>query len=905
MRVCATVMRTYKKSLFVMCLGLVEIMLFLSLSPATAHAATHVGGQYSGDVVWDREHSPYIVDRALEILPGSSLTIGPGTQVISAPGANAFLSINGNLHIAGTTQDRVYVKADSLMGVRIDARIENADFEGLNIYMNASNLDIASSTIMGFNGTALYSLGSVIHGEGLRLEGNGVAVGGTLNTFTHVAPDVSIHRSVITGNVSSADAKRAVSEFHMEHNWWGSASGPAIGAVQGPVVIDPWLGADPVPELKRPRDSVCCSSVLFIPGLQASRLYSGTNRLWEPNRNVDVEKLYLNSAGSSTLATVYSGDPIDSAFGVKSIYGGFLDFLARLQAEGTVSEARSFGYDWRKPVNEVVLGTEIRATSTESLVSTILAMASTSKTGKVSIVAHSNGGLVTKYLVKVLADLGKSDIIENIISIAVPYLGTPQSLLGLLHGDGESMLHGLVLSQSTARSLGENMASAYSLLPSREYFSRVFSPTIAFASSTIIHVNNATYPQSIRSFADQTAFVTDSLRGRMKPSATDVTIPLVGNTLLASAADALHAVLDTFVWPANIARYAVVGWNVLTTKGIEYRNKFGCRVSFFTTSCGLDVTHAASTTLMGDGTVVVPSASYDDGHIIPVDLEIEGLKHANIMNSHMTQEAVRRIVEREELPPTETPIVHDSSFVVVSTHSPVDLHIYDQYGNHTGILPKPASLADNDFIEGAYEENIPRSSFRMDGDETYIRLPTDAGQNYTVSIQGNDFGFFTYEVERYRGDEKVGETIYETEPVTPFTVATTTVGSDPAQKLDLRVDVEGDGLIDYVAKTGGNGLPGNATSAASVASSSVAMSMGVMKKIIASVITDPAKQLQFVSRLYKLMELQRKGMLKSNPAKQQAKLERFARHMTPRTLTSEQRKKLTEYIEIFVSSFEG
>jgi len=44
---------------------------------------------------------------------------------------------------------------------------------------------------------------------------------------------------------------------------------------------------------------------------------------------------------------------------------------------------------------------------TSTLIKEIESMASTSKTGKVTIIAHSNGGLVTKLIYNQLMDVGK------------------------------------------------------------------------------------------------------------------------------------------------------------------------------------------------------------------------------------------------------------------------------------------------------------------------------------------------------------------------------------------------------------------------------------------------------------------------------------------------------------------
>jgi len=59
------------------------------------------------------------------------------------------------------------------------------------------------------------------------------------------------------------------------------------------------------------------------------------------------------------------------------------------------------------------------------------------------------------------------NLVDKIIFVAVPEIGTPQSLPSLLHGDGEEIANGLIMSASTARGLGVNMPSATLSCPIR------------------------------------------------------------------------------------------------------------------------------------------------------------------------------------------------------------------------------------------------------------------------------------------------------------------------------------------------------------------------------------------------------------------------------------------------------
>lgn len=90
------------------------------------------------------------------------------------------------------------------------------------------------------------------------------------------------------------------------------------------------------------------SSVLFLPGLEASRLYVqdtlSENKLWEPNWYTDVQKLYLNESGESIESGIYTRDVIDEAPGLGdgiigfNIYKKFIESMNTLVTEGTIAE---------------------------------------------------------------------------------------------------------------------------------------------------------------------------------------------------------------------------------------------------------------------------------------------------------------------------------------------------------------------------------------------------------------------------------------------------------------------------------------------------------------------------------------------------------------------------------------
>jgi pimeloyl-ACP methyl ester carboxylesterase len=797
-----------------------------------AHAETQINsGSITVDTVWTKENSPYIINTPQLTISTSTLTIEPGVNIIGSLLNNRWRSVivnDGRLNILGTAEEPVVIRdLGSLSMYRSQANVSHLDMSSRRMGSGLSFFDSSrgyvDSSIFTENNSALGLDSSYVEVKNVRITDNneGIEVAGPWPQSSFRDPNLPWHPSTVLISSSTITNQKYLSirnessfPVQVQNNWWGSTDGPTTitpyenyipNAILGPAEYSPWLLKEPD---FGPSPLACCSSILFLPGLEATRLYKpdtvlfGTvpmaNRLWEPNRNDDVRKLFLDSNGSSTDNTIYAGEPIGKALGVISIYGSFMKFLDELTQQGVIGEWKSFGYDWRKPIAEVVAGSTLRATASESLITTVEDLASRSRTGKVTLVAHSNGGLVAKYLVKTLAEAGKEKLIDSVVSVAVPYLGTPQAILGILHGDNQSIAGGLILKQSVAKQLATNMPGAYSLIPSATYFSKVFGPTIAFASTS--------------------APITTA-------SAQDSFMSLHANGFLMNAAEIFHAILDPFTWPATIARWAIVGWGNKTAKGIVYSKAESSATS--TSS-----TYSPAITSMGDGTVVAPSATYNSGTTTSINLplvssiEHRKIDHSNILDSENTKSAIKKIITNNSNAPgydakaiedalVKIPSVtigepdysKESTFLVVSTHSPVNIHVYDKNGNHTGIAALPAG-ADEDIEDGLltyFEQNIPGSSFESHGDENqpenYISLPDNSGEKYSVIIQGTGVGEFTYDVERIRGDVTLSSVEYAGLPVTPLLVASTTVsGGLQSTTTTLNLDVDGNGSVDIQAK---------------------------------------------------------------------------------------------------------
>lgn len=917
------------------------LVAFVGFLPTVRAETIITDGFLQGDTVWDKAHSPYILNDVVTVSSGMTLTIEPGVEVHADPASayDPYIYVAGRLRLTGSAEEPIRI--GDIWGITVDHGYVDISWSDLSmrgsLTLSASEGRIATTTISNSIGDT-YSDGLRIENSLVSIEGstiehniNGITVQDNAGVFqARAAPPhttlleriglakvalaaelspslVSVTGSRLLNNSQASILNTAQGAVQAPHNWWGSADGPRTipdglpvsaipNGVKGPIEYEPWLDRDP----HDVQVSACCSSILFLPGIEASRLYrdepgllgigTTTNRLWEPNKNADVRKLFLNSDGSSIDPTVYAGSPLGKALGIKDIYGSFMNFLDGMSQRGTIKEWKSFGYDWRKPIAEVVAGRERRATTTESLIGTVERLASQSKTGKVTLIAHSNGGLVAKYLVKTLSDAGKAGLIDSVISVAVPYLGTPQAILGLLHGDNQSIFGGLILRKRVAQELGINMSSVYSLLPSKDYFSKVLGPTIAYASVT------AAPP--INSAARQDSFISSRT-----------------NAVLMYAAEVLHGLLDPFVWPETIARWAIAGWGNRTAKGIVYSDTTYTRYS-------------ATTTSMGDGTVIVPSAAYNAGTTTAINLALvsamEGrdIDHANILGSPTTQKAIEDLItvdnhnrnahvieEKLSVIPGvsigEPDYSKEASFLVVSTHSPVELHMYDKQGRHTGVAPIPAGT-DEDIEEGLFtyiEKNIPGSSVELFGDEdqpeTYISVPDTGGLTYSVAIQGRGVGEFSYKVERIRGGEVLDSVMYASLPVTPLMVATSSVSTQQSgvlnpiklasSTLPLYIDVDGNGAADITVKANAHQDP--------------IIFLESLKKTIAALIGSTKRSQDLTRRIDRLEDLVKKGKFKKLRDSSE-KLKKSVAHKKTKLLTASEKDQIIAQIDLFLAQFE-
>jgi len=575
-----------------------------------------------------------------------------------------------------------------------------------------------------------------------------------------------------------------------------AATIPAL-IIQTPPPPDPCIAA-----------GTCVSNVLFLPGIEGSRLYrpnyaGGTDKLWEPNIDSDVKDLYMNSDGTSTRLDVYTkeGDVINELPDGENIYKSFIEKINDLKTNGTIADWEPIAYDWRLSLDDILTygndvqgriyySGDLRSTSTPYIIQELRNLAATSKTGKVTIVAHSNGGLLAKRLTELLGSAESAELIDKMIFVAVPQAGTPTAIAAGLHGYEQDNVLGLVTSKSTARTLASAAPMEYQLLPSAQYFTYIDDLVVAFDPSLTDWISR--YGSIIHSQDRLYQFLTDTF-GRVDPETGDINQPIQFNSALLSSAETLHASLDTWTPPTGVQLTQIAGWGVpKTVDGITYRGK------------GAGVTPEANFTIDGDGTVVVPSALWTSTTTGAtnywVDLAAWNRRLTNTIAFGFFDTSHRNIFEVPDLDQlisdqitNITKPLSDYNYLSIETptasgkrlryslHSPLTLNLYDVEGRHTGISTST----------GQVEEQIPGTYYTEFGDVKY--LFSDASANANIIMNGYATGTFTFNVDEYSGNTLTTSTTFKDIPTTASTIVSLGVQSDISTLSSMMVDENGDG----------------------------------------------------------------------------------------------------------------
>ena len=716
--------------------------------------------------------------------------------------------------------------------------ISDGDDIGLQLSGDKLEVNILKSKIQNFASDGIQTYGYswiLITDSEISGNNNGIVSWGT---------NLEIKNSSILGNKNYGISNNPAPNYPKiiaTNNWWGDALGPFYRAnprdksasstpnqVSWNIEYDPWLLDLPGAKAK------CCSNVLFLPGLEASRLYKNGNdgqedRLWEPEVFHDNSLLYLDVDGVPKNYNIYTKDIIDNAYlPIKgNIYESFISLMNKMKSEEVINDWKAVPYDWRLSLEDLLndgkeysggkiyYAGELASTSDPYILSELRRLASSSATGKVTIIGHSNGGLLTKALTDKLG-AEASKLIDKIIFVAVPQAGTPTAVGALLHGFQQGLPKDwlpLFISPTESRELGKNMSSAYNLLPSSQYFNYVSDPVITFDDPTLLTSWRAKYGDIINSGASLYNFLVDQSREILPTKSDLVSLPTLNKYLLDSANELHDTKLDNWTVPEGISLTEIAGWGEDTLSGIEYYEgkMTSCTdpQDIYTCDDVSSLEYRPKITYDGDGTVVVPSALWTASSTAVnkywVDLQDYDTfttlerKHADILEVPELRSFIQNIIiqSTSTLPDyisTSTPTSDDlEKHLRFILHSPLSLDLYDDEGNHTGFSTTTNEL----------EENIPGSRYITFGEVKYISVP--ASSTIYLFMQGYSSGSFTLDIEQVQGNIVTASTTFAGIPSSTSTIVTINIpNGNIASTSPLIVDINGDGKaeINLVQKPG-------------------------------------------------------------------------------------------------------
>ena len=849
-----------KRTIFSLVCALAVAVLFV-VAPHAAHAETNIGprpdGNFGGQT-WTKAGSPYVVNGYVYMRYGS-LTIEPGTVIKLAPASSLDVHSDVPVSINGTAVEPVYftsLKDDSVGGDTNGDGAASAPAAGdwgfvsfgngsWNNQFNAQYFKVryGGSEPMGVPGATVFPALMLTYwwysgSPGFLYNLSHIEVS---NSHTGLLLNLGPNNTLTLSNSSFHDNdaygiyKSPAIVFFIDqagfldgsNNWWGDASGPyhatlnpsGVGNAVGgnaALALAPWLTADPFPPPPPPPPPVeeCCSSVLFLPGIEGSRLSDSDEKLWEPGSESDIQKLYMDASGQSVQSDIAPVEVIDKTIPVvgQNIYKSFLADLSNASSTGKISGYAAYPYDWRSSIPDIL--------ADGSLEQKLRTLAAGSQTGKVTIVAHSNGGLVAKALINALGP-NASSLIDNLVLVGVPQLGTPQAIGVLMHGYDAGLPFSwlpFLVPNDRARDFAKNLPMTYHLLPHNDYFSNpgtiISEPLVTFMPGVATQPFIDAYGATVDTVAELNRFVRGE-EGRIAPTYGDLKNPAIGNSLLLSQAEQYIAPIDSsWLPPAGITVHQIAGVGENTLTGITYKDgPVACALWRDPTSSTPQclqyyngVLYDPDTAVDGDGTVVLPSAlamstSSPNVHRWWVNLDSYNLaklgaildkfkvfhtNHADLLEiPEVRSLVINQIISSSTSPysfvSSLQPTISPGNRLLFKLHSPLDMWAVDGAGNRVS----------------SSTTAIPDASYTRYGEVQVISVPQDTP--ITLHMKGEELGIFTLDVEEFAGDTLVASTTFAGVPTTDTTAAQLNFPDNTlANAGDLTVDFQNDGINDLV-----------------------------------------------------------------------------------------------------------
>jgi pimeloyl-ACP methyl ester carboxylesterase len=540
--------------------------------------------------------------------------------------------------------------------------------------------------------------------------------------------DINTHVSTLNGleqisNIYGGSARYLWVEV------WDGINGSSVATysylvdVNNP--LNPTEGVQPEPTGKRP--------IIIVPGIVGTELYNGDVQVW-PNiaamilNNNDyflTENLGMNENGVSIKQILVGNVMEEINIPILRNISIFKGLVNKLESGGYNfnSDYFFFPYDWRADLNDV----------SELLKNKINAVKSQTGFQKVDIIAHSMGGLVVEDYIK---SYGKTDI-DKLIFVGTPHLGAPKAAKVLLEGD---RFNNPFLEEDRIQEIAINSPSVYELLPTPKYFEDFVGYIKKYYFIT---------PPAPLNYSETKSFLVE--KG-------------FNSTLYDKADNFFAKSLDNIDYS---------GLNVYNIAGCKRDTQAGYQFAIFNSFI------SGIRTTTGDETVPMVSAQAIN---IPNQSKyyVKNGEHTELPSTSGVKELILGILSGN-IPANTGTVSTESSFCGYKGKeavwkSPVEVHIYDSSGHHTGPI-------ENNGIE----YGIDGVTYEVIGHQKFVFMPTDEGQQYQIVAKGLGDGTFDLRISEKENGNITHSTIFNDVAITPTSVIKADV-SDQTSDETIQVD---------------------------------------------------------------------------------------------------------------------
>jgi triacylglycerol esterase/lipase EstA (alpha/beta hydrolase family) len=540
--------------------------------------------------------------------------------------------------------------------------------------------------------------------------------------------------------------------------------------------------------------------VVIIPGITGTALdrASDSVEVWpdvldmiaSPSDGY-LDDLKLTTSTAQTVA-MEPGDIIreeGSGDVEEKFYGNLIDLLSALGYEEG-SKLFVAPYDWRFSV----------ASSADEIAPVIQNAVNHSSDGKIDIIAHSMGGLVAKEYLNATS----TSFMNKLILAGVPQIGAPRVFNILNYGDDLDLkwYDYFGLNPDKVKEISQNMPGVYDLLPSRPYIDL----TGGYVSSSA----------GLLDYDDTNTFMTSSTDPR--------------NSTLLSRSDSLHQFIDDKQFSiASSSVYNIIGCNRPT---IGQFNVNPGEVDITAVSGDKDVPLTSANYL---------SAGYNNYFIAPASSS-DADDHLGLVRDDESLKLIWDVLDNElsELPQyvaTASSSCFDiNPFLVISTHSPVELNVYDSQGRHVG----------PNHVQHRIDSEIPGSSYDVITHNDFAIVP--AGENYRVVVNSVGTGTFNLDIEKYDSKfHQESKAVYLSIPVlnTSTTAEADITPTDITPTLNVNMGSDVSAITSYEATTVTNFEGVSSSSAPATESTSSLDQIPTYEPTPSDAATEPASTTDF------------------------------------------------------------